>query len=828
MRPSALLALAALAIGVAIGLGAARAWPASLEGRPARGDAIVARDRAPSPPSAPAGRPETQAPRASAGIDAGGLDDRFAAIVLEEVRAALATATADAGAVRLSGHVRTLEGAPVAGVLVEATRLPEPPPPPSDEEALAIAAAQRARRGPDPRTALEARLRDAARALVRRRALAPSAVSGPDGAYEIAGLAPGRHRVRAEAARWRVRPRQAEDAPALERDDVLVVGGGAVPGGSGPDAAAPGATRLDWVAERRVPVRFQAEWPLDAEPKMLMVNVRGAGTLFHEAGEEDVRGGTLLVRPGLHVAEAFVKLRLEAPPGSEVGLFVDVPFVVDPGAEGMTVPILFVNGPSARVIVGGDDLEGEDWERVIVEVRPVGAVPGADAIGRLADGAPGIELAPHHDVAEDDLRRCAHLPPLPPGLYEAEARRDLDPPEAPGPRVPFEVRANGDSEVEVRLPPAGRDVRITVVVEGIPPGDRDIGIALERRSSSGTRTIATATLDADGEARVEAGFALRPADIADPEGAAAAVVAVARCDRAFMAEAPVPSGREARVLVRLPEAATLALEVDPGAHAAAGSALVAILSTAEGDLGADGLAARGGGGSLAAAIGPVGAGVYDLRIEGQADGEQQATLLATTRVALAPGPNRLSLALPPVTGAALRSARAGRLLVFAADAGASLGPRVLAEQDATAGAPTPLPPFPAGRYVALLEAAPDPFAAADAPRERAAMTFDLPSDAPVIDFAPDPLAGWAPRLVAPSYAHLRAGLRTGDLILSVEGAPPGDIWAPLAPLAGEGRARGPARVEVLRDGARMVLEIAAAALEDDGLRLGFAPVPGRP
>jgi len=841
MRPPTPLALAALALGVALGLGAARAWSVTLSGRPGRGGAIEGADRASKPGPPPTKRPVIQAPRAPAGMgpagdaglqDHGGLLDRVAAIVLGEVRAALAagTATADAGAARISGHVRTLEGEPVAGVLVEAARLAEPGPPPSEEEALAIAKAQHARRGRDPREALEAEVRAAARALVRRRAAAPSAVTGPDGAYEIAGVAPGRFRVHAEKSGWEVRLRRAEGAPVPDADGAITVGADASTGGDSSTGAEARTTTVDWLAERLVPVRFDAEWPSAVEPMRLYVDVSGHGSFLHTAGEEDVRGGTISLRPGLHVARAMLTFDDPLIPGRELDLRCATAFVVGDDPKGAAVRLRFEEPPMVRVIVGGDALEEEDWDRVYVVVRPAGAFAGAEVIGRLSDGTPGLALAPGNILASGDPRRCAYLPPLPPGPYEAEARRRLDPPEAPGPRVAFTVKAAGLSEVVAPLPPAGRSVRITIAVEGLPEKAESCDFRVERRSGDRARTIAWTSVTCRGPTDAEATFTLRPADFADGDDGAASLFAVARYTTGFRAEAPVPAGAEARVALRFPAAATLALDVDPGPGAAPGQRHRAQLhSRAEGYIDGRDLEAPEGGGRLQAQLGPVAEGAYLVQVVLPGTDNSGVPVLASARIVLAPGTNRLSLALPPRSGVALRSARPGLLRVYAARGEVGVAEPALAVRELRAGVEAPLPPLPAGRYVAVLEAPPDPFAAEDAPPRRDVTAFDLPSEAQVIDLAPSSLEGWAPRLVRPWWAHVRSGLVGGDVLLAIDGAPPFDLWRPLAALLdAPPRAPDEARVTVLRGGVPLEIDLPLERIRADDARGGFAPVPGEP
>jgi len=832
-RGAAAKALAALALGLAVGFGAARALPAAPAGRGGeRG--VSSSDGAGGARRGDLARPGLAGGRAGAAGRAGeggregldGLGDDLAAIVLEEVRAAIAaTSTAEsalsanAGGCRISGRVRSLDGAPVAGVTVEARRIPDPLPAPSEEEARRLALEGRDdEAGQDPLDELLRGVRAAARDLVRRRAQAPLAVTGADGGYAIPGLAPGRYVLRAEAEGWTIRPRREEGA----LDDLAAEGPVSLGG-----AGEAGEVVRDWTAERAARVRFEGEGPGGAAPTSLYVDVRGADSWSAKGGAH--RPLTLV--PGLHVAQARGVFAGDGPGAADRTLWATEPFVAGPESEPRTILLRFREHPRVSLRVESDDPATEEWHRVRVIVMPTG--DGSDGVAwtRLADGTRRLEVgttASWMGRGEGNTYE-AELPPLPPGLYAVEARRDVEPPEEPGPRTTLEVRATGDSDATVRLPPSGRAVRITARLESLPPGEASADVEIMRRARGAHISIASASLEpggGEGEA-IEARFALRPVEVVDPGGAPAELLARVSAG-GFRAEATVPRGREATVVLRFPEAARLALEVDPGGHDGPAGDLMAVVGTLDGeDVLEEALEAKGGGRRLTAVVGPLGAGAYVVRVRPGGEAGGSAPALASARVTLAPGENALSLTLLETAAASILPPSDGTLRIVAAASAAVAGAGVLHQAGVQAGVPAPLPPLPPGLYVALLEGARDPFAEPGAPRERAAMTFRLPGSGPAIPFAPEAVDGWTPRFILTWSAYAALGLRHGDVLVTIDGAAPADPWEPLTPLL-DAPPREPdvARVTLLRDGAPVTVDLSLATLRASDERDGFVPVPG--
>jgi len=817
----ALLALLALALGAAIGLGVVARLAGSAERaaavEEARGEAAGgggvggagARARAGTGAGTGARRPRGRRDGAGGASDrARGLEDGTARIVFEEALAAM-TATArpwgaDRGAGRVFGHVRTRTGAPVAGIRIEAMHMMEPGPAPSDEEALRIGLAGRpdALGLDDPVTTLETALREAARALVRQARIAPVAVSGPDGAYEIAGLPPGRHELTVHAPQHSVHPRRFEGATPLDPNWVFSLGAGAPP-----------EVRVDFLAERRMRVRFEFEVPPDVTPVSYSVDVRGqrSWSLDFEDGESD----PIEVPAGVHVVDASVRARVATGTAGILRLETSEVFAVEEGGEPPPVRLRFARPRRALVHVVSDDPETEDWRRVRLYVRPEGH--GGGRFARLEDGTRGLGYGPNGAEGA--------LPELPPGRYTIEARRELEPPEPPGPRERFEVAEDADVEVTTRLPPSDRTVRIRVVVEGLEDGNRSAAVEIRRRTPDGDASLASDTLTGEEGGAPEITFALRPVDALGPGGAPAQLIASARTGRDMATEGPVPPGREALVVLRAPARAALALTVTDAPGAAPPIELRAELGAPGGwTAGRSALVMDGAEeGRYGCSLGPVGAGTYLVRVFAPSDdhGDQE---LASARVTLAPGENALTITLPRRSTCAIASARAGRIRVYAAD-GSTHGSGVL-ERHVETGGVALLPMLAHGLHVAEWEGARDPFGGTDAPPERAAMVFRVPAEADPIPFVDAPLEALAPCILSRCAPLEAAGLARGDVLVAIDGAPPRDPWAPLAPLL-DAPPRSPdeASITVRRDGATRTVALPLAPLRARRDDRAFGPVP---
>jgi len=531
----------------------------------------------------------------------------------------------------ITGVVRLADGAPLEGARIAA--LPDPP----EDLASRFPIAE------DPVLEVDMALVDvgkAAYALRLARDRSGAAVSGPDGAYAIEGLADDAYEVRATSP------------------------GRAVTGVSGSAEARPGG-RVDLAARaaRAVVVRVlgpDGGSPASADFLQLSATSGDTALMGHR-----YREGTFCFEAPVGPLEVRVVGRI-----GRVMHGGDASF--DVGREGPTPLVTVRLSPATE---GAAALSG-----IVTGLAPVAArVRGAlRVVARpLAPGQAAGDVSPDsllrsgtYGYADlDDESPRYEIDRLPPGRYAVAAVDDG----SAGPIALVTISALGPEAQgvvqDVVAPPTRAVEGLLVTIRLVDPRGAPVvrrNVQLRRRGPEGRNDMASGETDDEGLARLRLSRA--EASGADEAGGGALEVAVANVDqrRVYAVErGPDAAPGECTVVVR--DEAVLVVAVSPERLDAIGSdATIAVTprgTTPEDyDLHSDRHAAPVRDGR--ALLGPVASGPCDVWVTAGRTGGDHEAPLARFPIVLAPGVNELTL--PPVAARGLTAAAPGpgRLFVF--------------------------------------------------------------------------------------------------------------------------------------------------------------------